>query len=83
MNERGDKQIKPAVLAARELAALEKSKDAGLEAMKTAFSRPSNLVRGKDIDWEALNVDESLFENKEEEALWSAYTSVASKVRTH
>ncbi|KAF3445590.1 hypothetical protein FNV43_RR10766 [Rhamnella rubrinervis] len=44
-----------------------------------AYSRPTRIVRGKDID-PSIEVDEAAFETKEEKALWSAFLSVKSKI---
>ncbi|KAJ0112592.1 hypothetical protein Patl1_00101 [Pistacia atlantica] len=44
-----------------------------------AYSRPTRIVRGKDVDT-ALEVDESAFEMAEERNLWSAFLSVKNKV---
>ncbi|PON58809.1 Glycine-tRNA ligase [Parasponia andersonii] len=44
-----------------------------------AYSRPTRIVRGKDID-PNIEVDEAIFETKEEKALWSAFLSVKSKI---
>ncbi|XP_031277499.1 glycine--tRNA ligase, chloroplastic/mitochondrial 2 isoform X2 [Pistacia vera] len=44
-----------------------------------AYSRPTRIVRGKDVDT-ALEVDESAFEMAEERSLWSAFLSVKNKV---
>ncbi|XP_060673188.1 glycine--tRNA ligase, chloroplastic/mitochondrial 2 isoform X2 [Ziziphus jujuba] len=44
-----------------------------------AYSRPTRIVRGKDVDSD-IEVDESAFETKEEKALWSTFLSVKSKI---
>ncbi|KAL9175880.1 hypothetical protein ABFS82_02G141100 [Erythranthe guttata] len=44
-----------------------------------AYSRPTRIVRGKDVT-DDLEVDESAFETKEERALWSTFTSLRSKI---
>ncbi|KAJ9563362.1 hypothetical protein OSB04_008522, partial [Centaurea solstitialis] len=44
-----------------------------------AYSRPTRIVRGKDVDVET-EVDEALFETNEEKALWSAFLSIRSKI---
>ncbi|KAM6542280.1 hypothetical protein CsatB_006727 [Cannabis sativa] len=46
-----------------------------------AYSRPTRIVRGKNVDTE-IEVDEAIFETKEEKALWSAFLSVRSKINT-
>ncbi|KAM6542610.1 hypothetical protein CsatB_007057 [Cannabis sativa] len=46
-----------------------------------AYSRPTRIVRGKNVDTE-IEVDEAIFETKEEKALWSAFLSVRSKIYT-
>jgi glycyl-tRNA synthetase beta chain len=43
----------------------------------TTFKRVANIV--KDIDLEAVEVDEALFEKEEERALWEAFREVAGK----
>lgn len=44
-----------------------------------AYSRPTRIIRGKDMvaDWE---VSESVFETNEEKALWKAYLAVTTKI---
>uniref|UniRef100_A0ACD6A8E5 Uncharacterized protein n=1 Tax=Avena sativa TaxID=4498 RepID=A0ACD6A8E5_AVESA len=44
-----------------------------------AYSRPTRIIRGKQID-SAWEVDASVFEKDEERALWSAYLEVADKI---
>ncbi|WCJ23023.1 Glycine--tRNA ligase beta subunit [Euphorbia peplus] len=44
-----------------------------------AYSRPTRIVRGKDMDFE-IEVDEAAFETTEERALWSIFLSVKSKI---
>ncbi|GMN55646.1 hypothetical protein TIFTF001_024756 [Ficus carica] len=44
-----------------------------------AYSRPTRIVRGKDVKPD-IEVDEALFETKEEKALWSSFLSVKSKI---
>ncbi|KAI3444802.1 hypothetical protein Pfo_001467 [Paulownia fortunei] len=44
-----------------------------------AYSRPTRIVRGKDVA-DDLEVDEAAFETKEERALWSTFTSLRSKI---
>ncbi|KAK1558545.1 hypothetical protein Q3G72_003553 [Acer saccharum] len=44
-----------------------------------AYSRPTRIVRGKDVD-PAVEVDESAFETVEERALWNAFLSVNNKI---
>lgn len=44
-----------------------------------AYSRPTRIVRGKDVDT-ALEVDETAFETIEERALWTAYLSAKNKI---
>lgn len=50
-------------------------KDDLLPKVVEAYSRPTRIVRGKDIDVKA-EVDETAFKTKEEGALWSAFLSV-------
>ncbi|XP_065859134.1 glycine--tRNA ligase, chloroplastic/mitochondrial 2 [Euphorbia lathyris] len=44
-----------------------------------AYSRPTRIVRGKDVDCD-MEVDEAAFETAEERALWSIFLSVKSKI---
>lgn len=44
-----------------------------------AYSRPTRIVRGKDVD-PHLEVDDSAFETNEERALWSALLSIQNKI---
>ncbi|XP_029123339.1 glycine--tRNA ligase, chloroplastic/mitochondrial 2 isoform X2 [Elaeis guineensis] len=44
-----------------------------------AYSRPTRIIRGKDINAD-LEVNEAAFEKNEERALWSAYLAVATKI---
>ncbi|CAN6166245.1 unnamed protein product [Urochloa humidicola] len=44
-----------------------------------AYSRPTRIIRGKEIE-SALEVDPSVFEKNEEKALWAAYLEVADKI---
>lgn len=44
-----------------------------------AYSRPTRIVRGKDVDTD-MKVDEAAFETDEERALWSTFTSTKSKI---
>ncbi|KAL3815004.1 hypothetical protein ACJIZ3_016272 [Penstemon smallii] len=44
-----------------------------------AYSRPTRIVRGKNVNGD-LEVDEAAFETNEERALWSTFTSLRSKI---
>lgn len=44
-----------------------------------AYSRPTRIVRGKDVDVDT-QVDEALLETNEEKALWSTFLSIRSKI---
>ncbi|KAM3704324.1 hypothetical protein ACJW31_04G167700 [Castanea mollissima] len=44
-----------------------------------AYSRPTRIVRGKEVDPD-MEVDEAAFETNEERALWSAFLSVKNKI---
>ncbi|XP_019173208.1 PREDICTED: glycine--tRNA ligase, chloroplastic/mitochondrial 2 isoform X2 [Ipomoea nil] len=44
-----------------------------------AYSRPTRIVRGKDMNAD-VEVDESAFEANEERALWSTFVSLRSKI---
>ncbi|XP_028551432.1 glycine--tRNA ligase, chloroplastic/mitochondrial 2-like [Dendrobium catenatum] len=45
------------------------------------YSRPTRIIRGKDIDAD-LEVTETAFEHNEEQALWNTYLAVATEVHT-
>ncbi|RLM54945.1 glycine--tRNA ligase, chloroplastic/mitochondrial 2 [Panicum miliaceum] len=44
-----------------------------------AYSRPTRIIRGKEIE-SALEVDPSVFEKDEEKVLWCAYLEIADKI---
>ncbi|KAK4569205.1 hypothetical protein RGQ29_004560 [Quercus rubra] len=44
-----------------------------------AYSRPTRIVRGKEVDPD-MEVDEAAFETNEERALWIAFLSVKNKI---
>ncbi|XP_062173999.1 glycine--tRNA ligase, chloroplastic/mitochondrial 2 isoform X2 [Alnus glutinosa] len=44
-----------------------------------AYSRPTRIVRGKEVDSD-MEVDEAVFETNEEKALWGAFLSVKNKI---
>ncbi|GKU88509.1 hypothetical protein SLEP1_g2761 [Rubroshorea leprosula] len=44
-----------------------------------AYSRPTRIVRGKDVDSDS-EVDDAAFETNEERALWSAFLSIKNKI---
>ncbi|KAK9142891.1 hypothetical protein Syun_012291 [Stephania yunnanensis] len=44
-----------------------------------AYSRPTRIIRGKDVDPNHV-VNEAVFESNEERALWSAFCAVKTKV---
>lgn len=44
-----------------------------------AYSRPTRIVRGKDVNVD-MEVDEAAFETDEERALWSTFLSLRSKI---
>ncbi|KAJ4951783.1 hypothetical protein NE237_028615 [Protea cynaroides] len=50
-----------------------------LQKVVEAYSRPTRIIRGKDVDTD-LEVSETAFETSEERALWSAFLSVQSKI---
>uniref|UniRef100_A0A7C9EYD9 glycine--tRNA ligase n=2 Tax=Opuntia streptacantha TaxID=393608 RepID=A0A7C9EYD9_OPUST len=47
-----------------------------------AYSRPTRIIRGKDMDFSPQldQVDEAAFETKQEQALWSAFLAVNDKI---
>ncbi|KAI8024644.1 hypothetical protein LOK49_LG02G00838 [Camellia lanceoleosa] len=44
-----------------------------------AYSRPTRIVRGKDVNVD-MEVDETAFETEEERALWSTFLSLRSRI---
>ncbi|XP_059633828.1 glycine--tRNA ligase, chloroplastic/mitochondrial 2 isoform X2 [Cornus florida] len=44
-----------------------------------AYSRPTRIVRGKDVNAD-MEVDEAAFETSEERALWSTFLSIRTKI---
>ncbi|KAH0452707.1 hypothetical protein IEQ34_020006 [Dendrobium chrysotoxum] len=52
-----------------------------LQKVIELYSRPTRIIRGKDIDAD-LEVTETAFEHNEEQALWNTYLAVATKVHT-
>ncbi|CAM8941806.1 unnamed protein product [Rhodiola kirilowii] len=44
-----------------------------------AYSRPTRIVRGKDVESD-LQVDEAVFETDQEKALWNSFLSIQSKI---
>ncbi|KAJ4847612.1 Glycine--tRNA ligase, chloroplastic/mitochondrial 2 [Turnera subulata] len=46
-----------------------------------AYSRPTRIVRGKDVKAD-IEVDEAVFETNEERALWSTFLSAKSKIHS-
>ncbi|KAJ6807557.1 glycine--tRNA ligase, chloroplastic/mitochondrial 2 [Iris pallida] len=44
-----------------------------------AYSRPTRIIRGKDVNAD-LEVNEAAFESDEEQALWNAYLRVATEI---
>ncbi|KAL5560498.1 hypothetical protein UlMin_036709 [Ulmus minor] len=44
-----------------------------------SYSRPTRIVRGKDVNLD-IEVDEAIFETKEERALWSSFLSIKNKI---
>lgn len=57
----------------------ELSRGEVLPKVVEAYSRPTRIVRGKDVDV-YTQVDESSFETNEEKALWSTLLSIRSKI---
>ncbi|EPS71620.1 hypothetical protein M569_03139, partial [Genlisea aurea] len=58
----------------------ELSRGEALQRIVEAYSRPTRIVLGKDVD-ENLEVDEAAFETDEETALWNTYTDMKSRIR--
>ncbi|OVA10589.1 Glycine-tRNA ligase [Macleaya cordata] len=50
-----------------------------LSKVVEAYSRPTRIIRGKDVDAD-LEVNEDAFETNEERALWSAFLEVKAKI---
>jgi glycyl-tRNA synthetase len=57
----------------------ELSKGELLPKVVEAYSRPTRIVRGKDMNAN-LEVDEAVFETKEEKALWNTFSALSSKI---
>lgn len=78
--ERGDD---PA-LAARSVEQLKAEWEAGesgrLRRVIAAFSRPTRIVRGKEVPPASVAVDPALFEGEEEKALFAAFSEARAKV---
>ncbi|ONI22483.1 hypothetical protein PRUPE_2G132400 [Prunus persica] len=67
-------------LAARSACKMEAlSKSSLFPKVVEAYSRPTRIVRGKDVD-PHIEVDEAAFETDEEKALWSSFLSVRNKI---
>ncbi|PRQ57408.1 putative glycine--tRNA ligase [Rosa chinensis] len=67
-------------LAARTASKMEAlSKGDLLPKVLEAYSRPTRIVRGKDVD-PHIEVDEAAFETDEERALWISFLSVKNKI---
>lgn len=70
-------------LAAETAEQLQRALDAGeggaLRSVMTALSRPTRIVRGKEVD-PSRSVDPSKFENDEERRLHAAYVEAAGKL---
>ncbi|KAH0980588.1 hypothetical protein GBA52_007765 [Prunus armeniaca] len=67
-------------LAARSACKMEAlSKGSLFPKVVEAYSRPTRIVRGKDVD-PHIEVDEAAFETDEEKALWSSFLSVRNKI---
>lgn len=79
LNEQSD-DVAQAVVSARELAAELRAGDASpLPAVTTALSRPTRLVRGKDVAAGA-EVDAALLSCEEERRLWEAVQAVKGQL---
>ncbi|KAL0806390.1 hypothetical protein Bca101_098882 [Brassica carinata] len=69
-------------LAARTAYKMEKlSKGEIFPKIVEAYSRPTRIVRGKDVDV-GVEVDESVFETSQEKELWSIYTSIKDRIHS-
>ncbi|EOA26130.1 hypothetical protein CARUB_v10019555mg [Capsella rubella] len=69
-------------LAARTAYKMEKlSRGELFPKIVEAYSRPTRIVRGKDIGV-GVEVDENAFETTQERALWSTYTSIKDQIHT-
>ncbi|KAJ6679328.1 GLYCYL-TRNA SYNTHETASE [Salix purpurea] len=55
------------------------SRDSLFPKVVEAYSRPTRIVRGKDVDTD-MKVDEAAFETDEERALWSTFVSTKGKI---
>lgn len=54
-------------------------KDELLPKVLEAYSRPTRIIRGKDMDF-STEVDQAAFETTQEQALWSAFLAVHDKI---
>jgi glycyl-tRNA synthetase len=77
--ERGDNPALAAATAEQLQAALAAGEGGALRQVMTALSRPTRIVRGKEID-PSWTVDPSKFENDEERQLHAAYLEAAGKL---
>ncbi|XP_010503435.1 PREDICTED: glycine--tRNA ligase, chloroplastic/mitochondrial 2 isoform X2 [Camelina sativa] len=69
-------------LAARTAHKMEKlSRGEMFPKIVEAYSRPTRIVRGKDVGV-GVEVDEKAFETTQERALWSTYTSIKDQIHT-
>ncbi|CAN6936790.1 unnamed protein product [Brassica oleracea] len=69
-------------LAARTAYEMEKlSKGEIFPKIVEAYSRPTRIVRGKDVDV-GVEVDEAVFETSQEKELWSIYTSIKDRIHS-
>ncbi|CAN8239953.1 unnamed protein product [Cochlearia groenlandica] len=67
-------------LAARTAHKMEKlSKGETFPKIVEAYSRPTRIVRGKDVDV-GIEVDENAFETSQEKELWSTYTCIKDRI---
>ncbi|VVA89565.1 unnamed protein product [Arabis nemorensis] len=69
-------------LAARTAYKMEKlTKGEIFPKIVEAYSRPTRIVRGKDVDV-GVEVDEGAFETSQERKLWSTYVSIKDQIHT-
>ncbi|RID54954.1 hypothetical protein BRARA_G02240 [Brassica rapa] len=69
-------------LAARTAYEMEKlSKGEIFPKIVEAYSRPTRIVRGKDVDV-GVEVDEGVFETSQEKELWSIYISIKDRIHS-
>ncbi|GIL46417.1 hypothetical protein Vafri_3416 [Volvox africanus] len=78
--ERADDPALAAATVEQLKAEWEAGESGRLRRVMAAFSRPTRIVRGKDVPDASVAVDPARFESDEERQLYSAYTEACSKI---